>query len=323
MSGGIGIILNPRAGRDIRRLVAHAAMVSGPEKMLKVRRIIAGAQAFGEMPVYMVADSEGLAQRLGQDVAGVHVVSASSATLGGWNGAEATAEAVHRLEDLGVDLLVVIGGDGTQRQVAKAAPSLPVLPLAGGTNNVACWVGEDTVAGMAAAAVVREGPPPRRAGKILRVETESGARDLALVDVAWTSAPFVGALAVWDPSLVSRLVLGVADPVRPGLSNVGGQVAPLAEGDDAVLDLVVDAAGSPVPTVLAPGLLTTMFVASHRRLALHTVVPGTWPHAFTVALDGERSLTCRGGELVRVWGERTGPQWLSPTEILQQSGPRA
>lgn len=314
--GGIGIVLNPRAGRDIRRLVARAGMVSGPDKMLQLRRVIAGTQALGAVPVYLVADEEGLAQRVGADEPAVTVLPGG----GRLAGPDATALAVHRLEDAGVDAVAVIGGDGTQRQVAKAHPQVPVLPLAGGTNNVACWLGEDTVAGLALAHVVRDGPPAVPCGKVLVVETDSGQNDLAVVDVAWVAAPFVGALAVWDGGLVSRLVLGVADPLRPGLSNVGGHVNPVAAADDAVLELVLGPRGQVVPAVLAPGLLVDLAVASHRRHPLDQDISGTLAEPFTVALDGERTLTLRPHEHVRVTARRTGPRWLDPAVVLNRRG---
>ena len=311
-TAGIGLVVNPRAGRDIRRLVARAGMVSGPDKMLQLRRVIAGTQALGSVPVYLVADEEGLAQRVADEEPAATLLPGSPRP----EGADATATAIRQLEDAGVDVLAVIGGDGTQRQVAKAAPAVPVLPLAGGTNNVACWLGEDTVAGLALARAVWEGLPTLRRSKVLDVETDAGRRDLAVVDVAWVATAFVGALAVWDGALVSQLMLGVADPIRPGLSNVGGHLAPVSAQDDEVLELTLGDGGRPVPTVLAPGLLVDLPVQRYRRHPLDVSVEGTRPEPFTVALDGERTLTCRAGERVRVTARREGPRWLDPTALL-------
>lgn len=305
-------MVNPRAGRDIRRLVARAGMVSGPDKMLQLRRVIAGTQALGPVPVYLVADEDGLAQRVAADEPAATLLPGSARP----QGADATATAIRQLEEAGVDVLAVIGGDGTQRQVAKAAPAVPVLPLAGGTNNVVCWRGEDTVAGLALARAVWEGMPALRPGKVLEVETDAGRRDLAVVDVAWVASAFVGALAVWDGALVSQLVLGMADPTRPGLSNVGGHVAPVSAEDDLALELVLGAGGSPVPAVLAPGLLVDFPVQRHRRHPLEVAVEGTQAAPFTVALDGERTLTCRPGERVRVTARRVGPRWIDPDALL-------
>ena len=41
----IGLIINPMAGRDIRRLVAYASLQSQPEKAQAARRIAAGLAA--------------------------------------------------------------------------------------------------------------------------------------------------------------------------------------------------------------------------------------------------------------------------------------
>ena len=315
-TGGIGLVVNPRAGRDIRRLVARAGMVSGPDKMLQLRRVIAGTQALGYVPLYLVADEDGLAQRVASEEAVATLLPGSPRP----EGADATATAIRQLEEAGVDVLAVIGGDGTQRQVAKAAPAVPVLPLAGGTNNVACWLGEDTVAGLALARVVFEGLPALRPGKVLEVETDAGRRDLAVVDVAWVGAAFVGARAVWDGTLVSQLMLGVADPLRPGLSNVGGHLAPVSAQTDEALEVTLGDGGVPVPAVLAPGLLGDLPVQGHRRHALGVPVEGTRSDPFTVALDGERTLSCRAGERVRVTARREGPRWLDPSTVLNPHG---
>lgn len=311
-TGGIGLVVNPRAGRDIRRLVARAGMVSGPDKMLQLRRVIAGTQALGPVPVYLVADEDGLAQRVVAEEPAATLLPGSPRP----EGADTTATAIRQLEEAGVDVLAVIGGDGTQRQVAKAAPAVPVLPLAGGTNNVACWLGEDTVAGLALARAVWDGLPALRPGKVLAVETDAGRRDLAVVDVAWVAAAFVGARAVWDGALVSQLMLSVADPGRPGLSNVGGQLAPVSAQDDEALELTLGDGGALVPAVLAPGLVVDLPVQRHRRHPLEVSVEGTRLEAFTVALDGERTLTCRAGERVRVTARREGPRWLDPSRLL-------
>jgi hypothetical protein len=313
---GVGIVLNPRAGRDIRRLVAHAPMASGPDKLLKVRRIIEGVRAYGPLPVLMVEDEEGLAQRTALDVPEVELLGGAR----GYLGPEATQDAVRRLVDRGARVLVVIGGDGTQRQVALARPEVPILPVAGGTNNVACWIGEDTVAGMAAARVVRDGAPDAPPGKILMVETESGVTDAAVVDVGFVATAFVGALAVWDPLAVERVVMGAADPVRPGLSNVGGHIHPLSFADDAILEVEMGLGGREVPTVLAPGLVAAFRVVRRFVHALGEAVDASLEEGFTVALDGERTIACRGGERVRVTGRRTGPRWIMPTDVLGSKG---
>lgn len=309
----MGILVNPMAGRDIRRLVALAPMASAPEKVLRLRRVVAGLVAAGARAL-VAEDGQGIAREAASAARGAVAVVA---TGGVEEGAEATRRAAAALVAEGAAVVVAVGGDGTQRAVARAGLPVPVLPLAGGTNNVACWTGDETAAGLAAGLVAVGAVAPERVtrpAKVLRVTLPHG-EDLALVDVALVRAAYVGALAVWDAGAVRALVLAVADPTRPGLSNVGGFVAPLGGDEDAVL--VLDLGDGPVfPGVLAPGAVGRFGVRAHRRLPLGRPVLLEADTAATLALDGERSWTVRPGETVRVVGDRTGPPVLDPRAAL-------
>jgi hypothetical protein len=302
------------AGRDIRRLVALAPMASAPEKVLRVRRVVAGIEAVGARAL-VADDGHGIAREAAFAARGrVDLLAVPP----GEDGPEATRAAVAALTGAGVAVLVALGGDGTQRAVARAAPSVPVLPLAGGTNNVACWTGDETAAGIAAGLVALGAVPAGEVGrpaKVLVVGTEDGEEDLALVDVALVRTAHVGALAVWEAQAVQSLVLAVADPTRPGLSNVGGFVAPLTAADDTVLVLDLDQ-GPRFPGVLAPGAVGWFAVRGYRRVPLGVPVCLRSERAATVALDGERTRTVHPGEMVRVRGERRGPVVLDPEAVL-------
>ena len=52
----VGIIANPAAGKDIRRLVAHARYVPNQEKVNVLRRLLAGLEAAGVRRVVMMPD---------------------------------------------------------------------------------------------------------------------------------------------------------------------------------------------------------------------------------------------------------------------------
>ena len=58
----------------------------------------------------------------------------------------------------GVRCLITLGGDGTNRIVAKASGDVPLMPISTGTNNVFPVMIEGTIAGLAAglAAAVAE-----------------------------------------------------------------------------------------------------------------------------------------------------------------------
>lgn len=322
-SKAIGLLINPMAGRDIRRLVAHASLQSQAEKALIVQRIVAGIAAVPGVRVLLPEDRSGffswLAGELTNDVP-VELVTRPH-TLD-----DSTVLWVQMLEAAGAQALIVVGGDGTQRNVAQAHPAVPVLPIAGGTNNVACYLGDQTAGGYAVARLLGDGCSWRDfavQSKLLHVELSPGLEELALIDVALTRQNYTGAMAVWDPDDVLALVLSRADAVRPGLSNVGGFFEPVGVQDDFGLYLELGSGGGVVPAVMAPGLMATFHVQSQCHIGFGEPVdlsPGDG--AGSLALDGERTVVLTPGQSVRVTLDRDGPWVLDPERILAMS-PRA
>ena len=65
----VGIIANPASGKDIRRLVSHATVISNTEKTDIVKRVILGLDSTGVdeiviMPDYYVGMGSGNGVRL-------------------------------------------------------------------------------------------------------------------------------------------------------------------------------------------------------------------------------------------------------------------
>lgn len=298
-------------------MVAAAGLHSTADKLLAARRLLAGMAAVEDTEVWMVDDREGLAAYLAAEVGPwLHRVPEGQA-----EGSARTPEWTRRLEDVGVSVLVAVGGDGTQRLVAQARPQVPVLPVAGGTNNVACWVGDETAAGMAAARYAAGGlrlSDVARRVKWIRVEGEVEAPEVALVDLAWVRRSFTGARAVWEPEAVGALVLAQADPARPGLSNLGGHLCPVGPGIDGGLFVACaePGRGQPVPTILAPGLVRPVWVERWEPLALGAVRELRESEGGTLALDGERWVVLPQGAAVWVRVEREGPWFLEPERVL-------
>src|ERR1051326_7917185 len=59
----VGIIANPAAGKDIRRLVAHASTFDNLEKVNIVRRVLLGLQGAGVTDVLYIPDAFGISAR--------------------------------------------------------------------------------------------------------------------------------------------------------------------------------------------------------------------------------------------------------------------
>lgn len=322
MSGSVGLIVNPMAGRDIRRLVASASLQSGPEKILAAKRIVAGVQAVEGMTLLMADDQQGFARFLADEVGNIlHLVPISTDLEGG----DLTAYWAKALQDAGAEALLVVGGDGTQRNVAQAEITVPVLPVAGGTNNVACWTGDQTAAGYAAALYVARGEDPAQVGyraKVIHVISD-GHEERALIDVALVRVLYTGAMAVWRGSDVDALVLAVADPVRPGLSNVGGYIYPVTAQEDQALYL--ELTDDPAQTVwngsavLAPGLMDSLAIKGWLPLSLGQEVALSRTNGGTLALDGERTVVLRPGQIARITVRRDGPFVLDPERVFKRT----
>lgn len=49
---------------------------------------------------------------------------------------EDTVKAVEKMKDIGINCLIVLGGDGTNRLIAGTDLEVPMIPVSTGTNNV-------------------------------------------------------------------------------------------------------------------------------------------------------------------------------------------
>jgi predicted polyphosphate/ATP-dependent NAD kinase len=311
----VGVIANPASGRDIRRLVAGASVVGNADKAGMVFRLMAGLGAAGVGRVLMLPAADGLSTTLHRHLHARHTVPA-------FNGAgpfpvleeldvvlEGTARdseiAVQRMLAAGVRAIVVLGGDGTHRVVARACGDVPLCALSTGTNNAFPELRETTVAGIATGLVAsgRAGADALRREAALEVEVPGAAADLALVDVAVSRERFIGARALWRSADVSELFVTFANPSAVGLSAVAGALQPLARGGGRGLHVRLapdgDSAARTVRVALAPGLVVPVPVAGHRVLALGDEVHVA-PGPGTVALDGEREIERRHDEPVTV-----------------------
>ncbi len=292
----VGIIANPASGKDIRRLVAHGSTFDNNEKVNIVRRVLLALDALGVERVHYMPDTYAIVPRAAEAVAlRLDLVALPMPVLGTPGD---SLEAARRLVDLGVGCIVTLGGDGTNRVVAKGSGDTPLVPISTGTNNVFPRMVEGTLAGLAAGLVARDGLAVEgvvhRAPR-LDVYVDGALRDSALVDVVTSRQPWVGARALWDPAALAEIVLSRVSPAEIGTCGIGGLLFPEATGSDRGVHVVL---GPPGPALLAPigpGLVRRVPVARARLLE-----PGETARlaggARTVALDGEREIELRSPE---------------------------
>lgn len=298
MSGAAGLIVNPAAGRDIRRLVASASLMANREKVAIARRVLIGLRAVGTHTVWVLDDDAGLVRAAAGTIDGDLEVRSLPVTITG-TAADST-EAARAAAAAGVGCIVTLGGDGTNRAVALGCGDVPLMAISTGTNNVFPSMVEGTVAGMAAG-LVATGAVPReiacRSCKRVEVEVD-GHTDIALIDAAVTREHFVGSRAIWDPGQVAALVLANALPWAVGLSAIGGRLRPIDPEEKSGLHVELGGERT-VRVPVAPGLIADVPVRDWRVLELgeEIVLP---PTGGTLALDGEREIAHRGPGVARV-----------------------
>jgi predicted polyphosphate/ATP-dependent NAD kinase len=284
----VGVIANPASGRDIRRLVAGASVFGNADKAGMVFRLLAGLGATGVDRVLMMPATDGLSTTLHRHLRTARdlpVLEELAMQLDG--SAQDSLDAVAAMRARDVRAIVVLGGDGTHRVVAKACGEIPLCAISTGTNNAFPELRETTVAGMAVGAVATG-----RAAVLRRESALAVGGDLALVDVAVSRERFIGARAVWRPADVSELFVTFANPSAVGLSAIAGALEPLPRGGGRGLHVRLGE-GRTVTVPLAPGLVAPVSVASHRVIALGEEVEVA-AGVGTIALDGERELERRG-----------------------------
>ena len=296
----IGIIANPASGKDIRRLVAHGSTFDNNEKINIVRRVLLGLDAAGVSEVAYLPDTYGIVERAAATAASCLTLSPLSMPVLGY--ASDSTEAAQRLRDLGAAVIVTLGGDGTNRVVAKGCGEVPLLPLSTGTNNVFPRMVEGTLAGLAAG-LVATGIARNRSGlpRIIRrmprleVLIDGVATDSALIDVVSSSQAWIGARALWEPSHLRQVVLSRISAATIGIASLGGALFPHScESCAGAWITVGDAATSPrtVTIPIAPGLLRAVPIADAGLLD-HGATVALHGGPCTLAFDGEREIEIR------------------------------
>lgn len=306
MSGIAGIIANPASGKDIRRLVAHASVFGNDEKVNIVRRVVLGLAAAGIERVLYMPDPNALVRRALEEI---DVDLAAVAVDGDFRGdARDTAVAARAMGRAGAGAIVSLGGDGTNRMVAKGAPEVPLVPISTGTNNVFPVMVEGTVAGLAAGAVASGVVDPAAVAarcKQVEIALSSGPCESALIDAVVMEPGFVASRAIWDTGAIREAVLTRADAAAVGMAAIGGALDRVTPSDEFGLHLVLGKGHGEVRAAIAPGLIRPVSLARVERLGPGVSIEVRGPAM--LALDGERETLVPDGERACLSIARSGP----------------
>ena len=309
----VGIIANPAAGKDIRRLVAQGRVVSNQEKSNILRRVFAGLQSHGVNKVIVMPDMAGLARNAMSDTQERMQSEFIDQTPTGSQRDSTVAAQIMR--ESGAECIVTLGGDGTNRLVAKGCGDVPLAPISTGTNNVFPKEIEGTLAGIAAATVAKN-PDIReivcRRSKKIEIIVNGQLRDIALVDAAVSRQNMIGARALWDVGTLEAVFLTRAEASSIGIASIGARLALIAIDEARGLYISFPKPGQSgeesIVAPIAPGMVREVPIAGWKVIEPDKTVPIQASRG-TIALDGEREIELLEGMSATVRMSTEGP-WV-------------
>jgi predicted polyphosphate/ATP-dependent NAD kinase len=223
------------------------------------------------------------------------------------------------MHEQGVRCLIVIGGDGTNRVVAKGCGLLPLVSISTGTNNAFPRFLESTLAGLAAGLYAAHGLSWEEftfPSKRLNLYRNGTLEDIALIDVAVCDYQFVGARALWEVPRLKEVFLTQGTPMNMGLASIGGMLHPISPRQEGGLHLILGEDGTPVTAAIAPGLITPVGVRSHQLMTVGARFPISFKPSL-LALDGERELMVQAKDTWEVALTWDGPRVLNVEKVLE------
>lgn len=313
----IGIIANPASGKDIRRLVAYGSVFDNAEKSNIVKRVLKALDALGVRDVFVMPDSYGIGRRALDDIdVNVEVKLLEMEYRGTAGDSQRAAEIMAGLE---VACIITLGGDGTNRVVAKGCGDTPLLPISTGTNNVFPFMIEGTLAGMAAGILATSDYPRsqiQRQMPRLEIYRDDVLLDIALIDIVVTDDFYVGAKAVWEVDSLKEIFLSRSSPSNIGFSSLGGFLGMISAGEFKGTHIQVGPGEIKVLAPIAPGVIERIPIASYRQFNSKTAIPINNNSGCMIALDGEREINVYRGENLTVRLNTAGPWVIDIDSVL-------
>jgi len=318
----VGIIANPASGKDIRRLVSYASVVGNTDKTNQIKRVILGIDSTDIEEILIMPEYYGFGLRILADMKAEKIKAKISILEMPLNYTqEDSTLAAKLMEELNVGCIVTLGGDGTNRAVAKGINSTPLVPISTGTNNVFPIMVEATIAGLVAGIV---------AGKIINLEgvlranknliiVKNGIEiDMALIDVVVLNKRFIGSRAIWNLSEVNEIICTRSEPNVIGLSSIAGCLHPIGLDENHGMYIKLGDDNIRVRAPVLPGSIKEIGVKEFRIIALGEMVEVSTKPCI-LALDGEREITVLASDEVNIGLKKEGPIVVDINTALREA----
>jgi len=317
----LGIIVNPMSGRDVRRVEAKASTSGHHEKQLLVTRLVLGALEHGVDKIYLGNEPFRINERAVENLKEKNKVQQLDYPLS--HTADDTITLTNLMWEEGCRVFIVLGGDGTNRVVAKAQPNAIILPLSTGTNNVFPLRVEASVAGAAAALIATKKINYKKhcsRCKQIKVSVNNQFFDLALIDMVLLKNDHIGSVLPFAENNLGQIFLTRAEPASVGMSPIGGYLMPCGENDDfgVMVDCTLDCTAVPryhVRVPLSPGLYGEVGLSGFSKLQFGQSY--RCMDSGILAFDGDRLICIDAGDDVEITLRRDGPWVIYPDKILQ------
>ncbi|MDI6777487.1 MAG: NAD(+)/NADH kinase [Syntrophales bacterium] len=234
------------------------------EKTNQLRRIILGIDSTGVDEILIMPDYYGLGQRALHQIGSENIrAKVSIINMAVTYSCEDSTLAAKLMGEFGVGCIVTLGGDGTNRDVAKGNSSIPCVPISTGTNNVFPVMIEGTTVGIVAGIVAKkfvDGKDTIRTHKRLVILRNDIEIDMALIDAVVLDQLFIGSRGVWKLSEVKQIICTRAEPTNMGLTCIGGNLHPLGPNDKRGMHIKIGNGGLKVKVAVLPGLINEVRV---------------------------------------------------------------
>jgi len=319
-ANSVGIIANPQSGKDIRRINAYGFLSNNYEKVNVIQRVLLGLDSVGIRRVYYLPEPFGIVEKA---CASLNLsLKATPLDLQLQYDSSDSTRAAGLLENRGVGCIVTLGGDGTNRAVAKGARQTPLLPISAGTNNVFPLYIDGTIAGVAAGTFARmDAPPPATVGQRKKIGVWQAGQevDLALIDAAVCRESFVGARAVVDIAQVKDIVIADVRTEVIGLASIASFLGAAQLGRRQGLHVQLsnqEKAARVIMAPIAPGLVARIPVKAWRKIEVGEPLTVD-PEESVIALDGEREIEVTRESRFRIILSQDGPRVIEVGQTLQ------
>lgn len=318
----IGIIANPNSGKDIRRLISHASVIDNGEKINIVERIILGAQSLGVDKVYMLSDFNRIGYKVKDKLSTRKILNCEIelVELPYFNSFKDTVNITEFMEKNNVGCIVTLGGDGTNRALAKVIKDTPIIAISTGTNNVYPVMIEGTIAGMAAAAAAsNKFDKSKYAIKDKRIEIYKNNElvDIALVDAVISDETYIASKAIWDMENIQKIFVTRSHPASIGFSSIVGCKIIITPKDDYGAYLNINSSDYSVMAPVSAGVLEQVFVDEPKRIKIGEGYEFKAEERGTIALDGEKEVEFSPGDIFTFKITRNGPYHVDVVKILE------